>query len=327
MIIYRSTIFLPFFLTLTAIFSCINTFGADKRIGREEYIECYKHIAMKHQLEFGIPASITMAQGILESDSGNSTLAKGSNNHFGIKCKSNWTGRTFTHTDDAPDECFRAYSSVEDSYEDHAKFLDESPRYDSLFDFRSDDYRSWARGLKSAGYATAPDYTARLIKIIEDNKLYMLDSKEGAALYAKRRESKEVAGDQESKDINPNGMVISANQYAGYDIRQANNSQYILSAEGDEYATLAATFHISAKRLRRFNDVDKGRETIDEASIVYLQRKSKRWYGEESHHVLRRGETIHSVSQLYGIRVSKLRKLNRVGAGDEVGAGVTLRLK
>ena len=163
--------------------ACITCLQAQTRQTREEYIARYKHIAIDHMERYGIPASITMAQGILESDSGNSNLAKSSNNHFGIKCKTGWDGRKVYHDDDEKGECFRAYDSVEESYRDHADFLDQSPRYDSLFAYSSTDYRSWARGLKAAGYATAPDYAQRLTKIIEDNQLYLLDKEGGAELY------------------------------------------------------------------------------------------------------------------------------------------------
>ena len=131
--------------------------SAQTRQTKEEYIDKYKHIAIDHMERYGIPASITLAQGILESDSGNSNLARRANNHFGIKCKKDWKGERVYHTDDAPNECFRKYDTVEESYEDHAEFLDQSPRYDSLFAYSTTDYKSWARGLRAAGYATAPD--------------------------------------------------------------------------------------------------------------------------------------------------------------------------
>ena len=161
--------------------------AAQKRQTRqtlEEYVDRYKSIAVEHMERYGIPASITMAQGILESDSGNSWLSLHSNNHFGIKCKRDWKGEKVYYDDDAKGECFRAYPSVEASYRDHAEFLDTQPRYDSLFAYAPDDYRSWARGLKAAGYATAPDYAQRLIRIIEENELYLLDRTDGLRLYA-----------------------------------------------------------------------------------------------------------------------------------------------
>ena len=130
---------------------CAVQLGAQVRQTREEYVNRYMSIAVAHMERYGIPASITMAQGILESDCGNSLLSMRSNNHFGIKCKRNWTGEKVYHDDDAKGECFRSYPSVEASYEDHAEFLDSQPRYDSLFAYPSDDYKSWARGLKAAG--------------------------------------------------------------------------------------------------------------------------------------------------------------------------------
>ena len=145
--------------------------AAQVRTTREEYIDRYKSIAIAQMERYGIPARITLAQGILESDCGNSLLSMRSNNHFGIKCKRDWTGEKVYHDDDAKGECFRSYPSVEASYRDHAEFLDSQPRYDSLFAYAHDDYRSWARGLKAAGYATAPDYAQRLIRIIEENEL------------------------------------------------------------------------------------------------------------------------------------------------------------
>ena len=158
-------------LTGILLFGCCGTLRAQIQQTREEYIDRYKHIAIEQMERYGIPASITMAQGILESDSGNSLLSQRSNNHFGIKCKSNWRGERVYHDDDAKGECFRAYPTVEASYHDHAEFLDSQPRYDSLFAYASDDYKSWARGLKAAGYATAPDYAQRLVRIIEENQL------------------------------------------------------------------------------------------------------------------------------------------------------------
>ena len=162
---------------------CAVQLGAQVRQTREEYISRYMSIAVAHMERYGIPASITMAQGILESDCGNSLLSMKSNNHFGIKCKRNWTGEKVYHDDDAKGECFRSYPSVEASYQDHAEFLDSQPRYDSLFAYPSDDYKSWARGLKAAGYATAPDYAQRLVRVIEENQLYLLDRPDGMRLY------------------------------------------------------------------------------------------------------------------------------------------------
>ena len=175
---YHKAISLAGFVLLTVLPA-----QAQVRQTREEYINKYKKIAVAHMERYGIPASITMAQGILESDCGNSWLSQASNNHFGIKCKRNWTGDVVYYDDDEKGECFRSYPSVEASYQDHAEFLDSQPRYDSLFSYAPNDYKSWARGLKAAGYATAPDYAQRLIRIIEESKLYLLDREDGLTIY------------------------------------------------------------------------------------------------------------------------------------------------
>ncbi|MBR5105373.1 MAG: glucosaminidase domain-containing protein, partial [Alistipes sp.] len=209
---------------------------AKERQTREEYVEKYKAIAIAHMERYGIPASITMAQGILESDSGNSRLSLTSNNHFGIKCKKSWTGDKVYYDDDAKGECFRAYPSVEASYEDHADFLDQSPRYDSLFAYPADDYRSWARGLKACGYATAPDYAERLVKIIESMKLYLLDKENGNKIYAAAKsatantetwwESNIATSDEQ---INPNAFRVTVNSHKGYGVYRTNHTFYVVA--------------------------------------------------------------------------------------------------
>ena len=220
------------FLLLVGVVSL----SAAVRQTREEYVEKYKAIAIAHMERYGIPASITMAQGILESDSGNSHLSLSSNNHFGIKCKKSWTGDKVYHDDDAKGECFRAYPSVEASYQDHADFLDQSPRYDSLFAYPSDDYRSWARGLKAAGYATAPDYAERLVKIIESMKLYLLDKENGNKIYSAAKnavantevwwESNIATSDEQ---INPNAFRVTVNSHKGYGVYRTNHTFYVVA--------------------------------------------------------------------------------------------------
>ena len=188
------------------LLTAFGSLRAQVRQTREEYIDRYKSIAVAHMERYGIPASITMAQGILESDCGNSRLSIMSNNHFGIKCKRNWTGEKVYHDDDAKGECFRSYPTVEASYQDHAEFLDTQPRYDSLFAYSPTDYKSWARGLKAAGYATAPDYAQRLCRIIEEAQLYLLDRPQGEALYAARNRSRAeqaVEGFEAGSSVNP----------------------------------------------------------------------------------------------------------------------------
>lgn len=306
---------------------------AKERQTREEYVEKYKAIAIAHMERYGIPASITMAQGILESDSGNSRLSTSSNNHFGIKCKKSWTGDRVYHDDDARGECFRAYSSVEASYQDHADFLDQSPRYDSLFAYPSDDYRSWARGLKAAGYATAPDYAERLVKIIESMKLYLLDKENGNKIYAAAKsatanteawwESNIATSDEQ---INPNAFRVTVNSHKGYGVYRTNHTFYVVAKEGDTFELVGELFDISAKMLRKFNDVAKDAK-LSKGDIVYIERKKTQWLGNVMQHKVVRDENLYSLSQSYGIRLKSLAKLNRLRPSEDVRKGETIRLK
>ncbi len=315
-----STLIIPFLLIIVHFSQAAVPY---QRLSREEYISRYKHIAIEHQKHYGIPASITMAQGILESDSGNSHLAKGSNNHFGIKCKSNWTGRTFAHTDDAPNECFRAYESVEASYADHAEFLDSSPRYDSLFRFDPTDYRSWARGLKGAGYATAPDYTARLIKLIEDNRLYMLDIEAVRGVAFAEEQPKDGSY---RASIDPNNFRVTIDTHNGYNIYRTNHTCYTISKSGDTIKSLSKSFKLSEKRLAKYNDLESINQPI-ELDIIYVERKQREWLNNSICHTVAEGETLHSISQRYAIRQSSLRKMNKLKRGEELVVGMNLTIE
>ena len=307
--------------------------AAKERQTREEYVEKYKAIAIAHMERYGIPASITMAQGILESDSGNSYLSRTSNNHFGIKCKKSWTGKKVYHDDDAKGECFRAYPSVEASYQDHADFLDQSPRYDSLFAYASDDYRSWARGLKACGYATAPDYAERLVKIIESMKLYLLDKDNGNKIYSAAKTAVENAEQwwesnvaTSDEQINPNAFRVTVNSHKGYGVYRSNHTFYVVAKEGDTFESVGEIFDISPKMLRKFNDVAKDAK-LSKGDIVYIERKKTQWLGNVMQHKVLRDENLYSLSQSYGIRLKSLVKLNRMRDGEDVKKGDIIRLK
>lgn len=309
---------------------------AQTRQTREEYVDRYKHIAVAHMERYGIPASITMAQGILESDCGNSWLSRASNNHFGIKCKRNWTGETIRYDDDEKGECFRCYPSVEASYRDHAEFLDGQPRYDSLFAYGPTDYRRWARGLKAAGYATAPDYAERLIRIIEESKLFLLDRENGLALYAAgtgRRADEWFAAESSVERAACSGTAIDPDDYSvsigsrkGYNIRSTNGVHYIVARDGERFEGIARDLRISARNLRRFNEVAASAQPVA-GETVYLGRKKRRWEGETTLHTVGEGETLWSLAQSYGVRSRSLRRMNRLAAGEELRPGATLRIR
>ncbi len=302
---------------------------------REEYIDRYHRIAVEHMERYGIPASITLAQGILESDCGNSLLSRSSNNHFGIKCKSDWKGERVYHDDDAKGECFRAYSTVEESYEDHAEFLDRSPRYDSLFVYAPDDYRRWARGLKAAGYATAADYAERLVKIIEESRLYLFDREGGEGLYASASDPESHFAEQSSvhrpasdeQGIDPDNYHVTINAHGGYNVYRANGVPYILAKRGDTFEQIGRTFRLSAHNLRRFNEVEKQMQPLA-GEILFLGKKGRAWQGAESHHTAVEGETLYSVSQRYGIRQKSLRRLNHLKRHEQTfAAGTSVRIR
>ena len=328
-------------ILLSGILLCISVqLGAQVRQTREEYISRYMPIAIAHMERYGIPASITMAQGILESDCGNSLLSMKSNNHFGIKCKRNWTGDKVYHDDDAKGECFRSYPSVEASYRDHAEFLDSQPRYDSLFAYSSDDYKSWARGLKAAGYATAPDYAQRLIRIIEENQLFLLDRPDGARLYASRmgRKVTDPEGwfaDQSSVEpvsgsssaIDPDNYRVTINAHNGYNVYQTNGVHYVLAKENDTFENIGRKFRLSPRNLRKFNDLKDKKAQPVPGEAVYIERKRKRWEGNSRHHICRQGETAYSVGQSYAIRTRSIEKLNKLRKDEELAAGREIRIK
>lgn len=345
MIISKKTIILGGIFCICLAIGAV-TASAQSRKGRqtrEEYIERYKHIAIDQMERYGIPASITMAQGILESDSGNSLLSKSSNNHFGIKCKKGWRGRKVYYDDDAKGECFRAYPTVEESYDDHAEFLDQQPRYDSLFRYASDDYHSWARGLKACGYATAPDYAERLIRIIEEAKLYLLDRPNGDKLYAQRRHeqkdpdnwfssqsSTHTAGAVANDVVDVDNYSVAIRTHKGYSVYMVNGVSYTRAKENDSFKQIGKAFRISAKKLRRYNDLTDPAAEPMTGEVIYLAPKKRRWEGTEKHHICREGETAYAVGQLYGIRtesIIKLNKLHKPRNSNRLDAGSAIRIR
>ena len=327
-------------LLVLVVTLCVSEAWAQSRQTSEEYINKYKHIAIDHMERYGIPASITLAQGILESDSGNSNLARRSNNHFGIKCKSDWNGDRVYHNDDAPNECFRKYDTVEESYEDHAEFLDQSPRYDSLFAYSSSDYHSWARGLKAAGYATAPDYAQRLTRIIENNKLYLFDKDNGEELYEShiRAERGGVDDEFESQSsvdmpeavearVDPDNYRVPERTYNGYSVYAINGVHYIVARDGDTFSHIARSFALAVRTLRKYNEIDP-RSTADPIAgeRIYIEQKQSKWLGEGNSHRIEAGETITSVAQEYGIRAKRLARMNRRKSGVALAEGEILKL-
>ena len=288
-------------LFLILIISCLTLQAQTRNKQYENYIKKYRELAVEEMKKFHIPASITLAQGLLESGAGQSTLARKSNNHFGIKCGSDWRGKTVSHDDDARGECFRAYKHPKESYEDHSKFLAGRSRYASLFKLKITDYKGWARGLKKAGYATNPRYADQLIGIIELYELHKYDEKN----YLKWIK----------KNPNPHQTYIE------------NDLLYIVVRAGDSWKSISKEFDISQKKLRKYNDLYKG-YALQVGDILYLEKKNRKADKEHIVHVLRAGESMYSISQKYGIRLKNLYKMNKMDADDpapEVGTILRLR--
>ncbi len=276
----------------------------------QQYINQYKDIAIEEMHRWKIPASITLAQGIFESGAGRSELARKGNNHFGIKCNG-WQGRTVYHDDDRRNECFRAYDSAYESYEDHSRFLAGSQRYSSLFKLKLTDYKGWARGLKAAGYATNPQYASKLIEIIQLYKLYEYDK-------AKRADKFMV---EHSKDRRVDGQEL-------HPIKIFNDNYYLIARRGDTFRTIAEEVGISYRKLAKYNERDK-RDQLEEGEIVWLKKKQKKApkdYKGRLHYV-RSGESMYSIAQSYGIRLKSLYKMNGLSADHQIRVGDGLRLR
>lgn len=269
-----------------------------------KYINQYSSIAVKHQSKYDIPASITLAQGILESGAGLSELARKSNNHFGIKCHNDWQGSRTYHDDDYRGECFRKYKRVEDSYEDHALFLTQRPRYAHLFSLNKKDYKGWARGLQKSGYATDKAYANKLIKMIEDYELYKFDSGKS----------------RKSSDAGSSRPVLKR------DIYKTHGLIYIYAKDNDSFDDIAYDLGFKPKDLLKYNEVPED-FPLQKGDIIYLQKKKKKADKPYYDHVVQIGESMHSISQKYGIRLKNLYKMNKKKEDYIPEEGDVLRLR
>ena len=313
------------------------------------YIARYKDLAIAEMQRTGIPAAITLAQGIHETEAGTSELVRKSNNHFGIKCKDNWTGETVSHNDDARGECFRKYAAAEDSYHDHSDFLKTRPNYASLFELDPTDYEAWAYGLKKAGYATNPNYAQILIKLIRDYDLQqytllaMEKTKNGNDLAKNEVTKKEEKGSTgsitevsqkttalsdpagserlpEQKDrVRP---AVEIKTYPSGEFK-INETRVVFVRKGTSYLTIAQQYEIPLARLFDFNDM-KQQDAAASDQLVYIQRKRK--IGDHEFHVVQPGETLSDIAQTEAIRLESLLEYNNLNAGMQPAAGETLYL-
>jgi LysM repeat protein len=300
-------------------------------LSADSYIAAYKEIAVSEMKRTGIPASITLAQGMIESDFGRSSLAREANNHFGIKCHNDWKGPTVKYHDDKRNECFRKYRTAEDSYYDHSEFLRTGSRYSSLFTIDHTDYKGWARGLKKAGYATNPDYANMLIRKIEENNLMYLDQgvksvsipTENTLPVQKNGYSSDSAKNKVVSPVAAGNVAVSVRVPR---VKENNRIQYIVVKDGDTRENLEEEFQLLKWELPRYNELQSDFKPVP-GQILYLQpKRDKAEPGKEFHNTIK-GDTMYQISQLYGIKLKILYEMNRMNEGTEPEEGVKIQLR
>lgn len=332
----------------------VNCF-AQKQQSKEtlDYIEKYKDIAMTEMVKNKIPASITLAQGILESGSGNSILTTKGNNHFGIKCHSDWKGRTMRMDDDAPKECFRVYDSAEESFRDHSNFL-KRDRYKALFDLKITDYQGWAKGLKKAGYATLPTYASVLIKLIENYDLQQYDEMVMSGKFKVKSQKSKVKNDEPADNNKQTSnkknsakkqkrlkkraerqqlavptlhdcVVVGVTANKHY-IRENFGVKFIFTKENDSLDGLAKELGIKKYQLVKYNDLGN-KTTFKEGEVLYVEPKRLRAVDGYKYHVIKSGETLSHVSRLYAVRLKRLFKMNDLDENSVLQVGQVIRLR
>jgi LysM repeat protein len=319
-------------------------------ISIEEYVNTYKDIAMKEMIRSGVPASVTLAQGIVETENGNSKLVKKSNNHFGIKCKETWAGPSVSHDDDAPGECFRKYNNAEESYIDHSNFLRTRKHYDFLFTLDPVDYKAWAYGLKKAGYATNPRYPEMLIKYIET---YNLNEYSLIAMGKKKADEPVVVKTEQPTTIpqttttvpspvNSNTVAVTqqpvqtstaqvvkteekkpAPVYPAGEFK-INETRVMFAAKGTSFLAIAQQYNVPLKYIFDFNDLTE-KEAVEKDQLVYLQRKRR--IGANQFHTVADGELLYDIAQQQGIRLDALMQLNFLTVNQQPAAGEQLYLQ
>ena len=294
-----------------------------QKMTREQYIEKYAETAVREMKATGIPASVTLAQGCLESGNGNSTLATEANNHFGIKCHNNWSGKTFHRDDDAKNECFRSYRNADESFRDHSDFLRYRDRYAFLFDLEPTDYKGWAYGLQQAGYATARTYAASLIKIIEENELWRYDQLDPVARQELPPTPAQAERSPQFKPLPGHQLYVAS---LSREIRTTNGVPWIRARAGDTYAGLAKEYKLFTRELLRFNDRTH-KVALQEGEIVYLEAKKRESAPNLDKHVVEEGETMRQLAQRYAVKMKKLYQYNKLRPGSEPEPGTILLLR
>ncbi|HVB04552.1 MAG TPA: glucosaminidase domain-containing protein [Chitinophagaceae bacterium] len=289
----------------------------------EQYIAEYKDVAESEMRRTGVPAAISLAQGILESDSGNGLLARNSNNQFGIKCKGGWTGQTVAYTDDARDECFRKYDNPLDSWYDHSNFLRSTPRYAFLFQLKPTDYTGWAYGLKAAGYATSPVYAQRLIQEISDYNLqqYTLAVIDGGQTDIQNNNLQFISFNSGEDSSQTGSAPVSRNYPVG--VFTINGIKVVYLSKGTTLLPLAEQYSIKLRNLVSYNDLDDD-QPLQSDMLIFLEKKAT--FGAEDYHIVQPGEDMQEIAQQEGIQLKWLLKRNKMEPGDEPVPGEKLYL-
>lgn len=293
---------------------------------QKSYIEKYSDLAVEEMYRSGVPASITLAQGLLESGNGLSELAVKGNNHFGIKCHNAWTGSKVYHDDDEKGECFRKYDSPEESFRDHSDFLRYRDRYRFLFDLEPTDYKGWAHGLRKAGYATDPKYPEKLIRLIEEYELYLYDSMQPASdevqvqqmpqSPAQLEQARPLTGRQREVF----SFALSRQMYS------QNGVPFIYAAEGETYESIAKSYRLFLKEILKFNDLQQNEELLP-GTVVYLKKKKKASHPGLDRYVVEEGQTLREISQRFAVRMKDICRRNGIGQDHVLREGDVLELR
>ena len=329
----NNRLFLILFLVLlSSLYSCktykplISTSAPEQSV--KDYVNSYKDLAVTEMNRTGIPASVTLAQGIIESDCGHSSLAREANNHFGIKCHDNWTGPTVRHNDNRRNECFRKYRKPEESFYDHSDFLKSGSRYSFLFNINPTDYKSWAHGLKKAGYATNPDYANMLIRTIEDNNLWYFDRGYNS-ISLPPQTSLAVITTQSKDSIRKSVSIPIGNAVVLARVPRVlenNRIQYIIVKDGDTREKLEDEFQLLKWELPRYNELNSDFQLIP-GQILYLQPKRDRAEPGKEYYNCVEGDTMYLISQRFGIKLKKLLEMNRMADGTKPAEGKKIWLR
>ena len=309
-------------LSAALLLCCLAMQGGDQRL---EYIRKWSDTAVQQMIASGVPASITLAQGCLESANGTSRLAREANNHFGIKCRG-WHGPSFLQDDDTKNECFRSYDNAEQSFSDHSDFLRYNDRYATLFDLPPTDYKSWARGLKKAGYATDPLYAEKLIKIIEEYRLWEYDILDESQINVMPpspitlETPRKVDAPLHFRSRSLGSVTID------YTFYEKHGVLYIVATGTETYSSLARQFNLFKKELLRFNEEKKDHQ-IHAGTVVYLQAKRSQSTRDLAKHVVEEGETMKDLSQRFAVKLKNLYKFNNMKPGREPEPGTIINLR